>query len=287
MRKRSSMAFGWLPEAPRTVIVLIVRALRAAVLASCVATSSCGGASSASAGDNRAQAHLPSARAVAMTSTPGRALASCRAIRVLRNLCPTQVPAGGHPGAATTVCGATGTSSSGKASIVSLRCTAGEWSYTTSSPLPGTRHAKSVGYSSIPPPPWFVHVDISAARGGRFCGWPHEMNARHINDALLGHGPVSFGSARWFDTQGRLALAPQYPEGGEVGGHLAFCGTANGVGYAITLHAWKAGSFHYTIDHASHTITVAGPSLPRVVATLRAIVQSTAVAEVRRHTPRH
>lgn len=78
----------------------------------------------------------------------------------------------------------------------------------------------------------------------------------------------------WSARHGHLALAPPYLGGGEIGGHLAFCYTAAGVYYAVTLHAWTS-VFRFTVDGVPKAVTLhAKPSVPKVIATLRSIVSS-------------
>jgi hypothetical protein len=51
--------------------------------------------------------------------------------------------------------------------------------------------------------------------------------------------PLLFGAVRWSGHNGALFLAPQYPVGGEIGGHLAFWWKTHGTNYLISIHAWE------------------------------------------------
>jgi hypothetical protein len=51
--------------------------------------------------------------------------------------------------------------------------------------------------------------------------------------------PLLFGLRRWGGHTGALFLAPSYPNGGQISGHLSFWWRKRGVGYVISLHAWE------------------------------------------------
>ena len=51
--------------------------------------------------------------------------------------------------------------------------------------------------------------------------------------------PLLFGSVTWSGKKGALFLAPSYPVGGQIGGHLAFWWRAHGTNYLISIHAWE------------------------------------------------
>jgi hypothetical protein len=85
---------------------------------------------------------------------------------------------------------------------------------------------------------------------------------------------VSLGEVTWSGERGQLILAPAYPRGGEVGGHLEFCYSAKGVHYAVTLRAWTS-VFRFTVNDTHKTLVLrAGASSATVIATLRRIVAS-------------
>ena len=51
--------------------------------------------------------------------------------------------------------------------------------------------------------------------------------------------PLLFGPRSWSGRKGALFLAPSYPVGGEIGGHLAFWWRAHGNNYLVSIHAWE------------------------------------------------
>jgi hypothetical protein len=139
-------------------------------------------------------------------------------------------------------------------------------------------------YAAMDPPPYHVHVDIQAAAGSEppsiaapsFAG---AESVRRVSDVLLNPNrtrAASFGWVRWYGKYGRLVLAPTNPGGGgEEAGHLIFYFTAQGVNYDISLHAWTSkerisGNGVNRVVRAPRQ----GPSLPHVIATLKAIVGS-------------
>jgi hypothetical protein len=85
---------------------------------------------------------------------------------------------------------------------------------------------------------------------------------------------VSLGWVRWYGHRGELILEPT-SEGGEMSGHLIFLFAAGRVEYAVTVHAW-APRVRETTRGKTFILRAskAGPALPQVVATLKAIVGS-------------
>jgi hypothetical protein len=85
---------------------------------------------------------------------------------------------------------------------------------------------------------------------------------------------VSLGWVPWHGKFGRLVLAPTNTTGGLWAGHLIFSYAANGVNYAISLHAWA--SKERLSGHGVNRVFKfeAGPALPHVIATLKSIVAS-------------
>jgi hypothetical protein len=51
--------------------------------------------------------------------------------------------------------------------------------------------------------------------------------------------PLLFGRRVWGGHTGALFLAPSYPFGGQIGGHLTFWWQSRGNGYVISIHAWE------------------------------------------------
>ncbi len=220
-----------------------------------------------------------SAHAVSMMQTPSHALTLCREMRIMRPVCPTRVPAvtgPREPPSIAAVCSANYTGTVVR--LASPRCRDGEWSYIGfgGSP-PGVPSGKTVIWSNPPGPPWFVHVDIIASRDSQPCAWPGERMVDRLTDRVIAEArrpAIGLGDVTWSAHHGRLMVAPPYPSGGEIGGHLAFCYRAAGVNYAVTLHAWTS-VFRFMIDgHHRALVLHAKPSAPAVVATLRSIVFS-------------
>jgi hypothetical protein len=130
------------------------------------------------------------------------------------------------------------------------------------------------------PPPYHVHVDVQAAVGSLPIGlstftWP--KGARPVTDSLLHDErarPASLGWVRWYGRHGQLLLAPGYPAGGMLAGHVVFYFTTGRVSYAISVHAWVpmlrigGARVHRTIRSQP------GPALPHVIATLKAVLGS-------------
>jgi hypothetical protein len=243
-----------------------------------------------------------------MTQTPQDLLAFCRTSPLLRPICPRRIPAtpGPHTGPlAPTIGYACLNARHGlprsvpaqNALFSRSRCTDAGWSYedfglavpvegTPVSAWDGTRWF-TVSYAPLYPPPDHVHVDIEASAGsppidvsptGRL------QRPKHITDALLNPRRTrvaSLGRVRWYGKRGQLLLRPTNANGGggEVAGHLIFYFASGGVNYAITLHAW-ASKVRIGDASPAQVITApqAGPALSHVIATLKAIVGSTALA---------
>ena len=116
------------------------------------------------------------------------------------------------------------------------------------------------GGGSLRPPNW-SHVAIFAGSLTRVAfpfGFPAGGTVVAVRVGVFTHSgaqPIFFGVTRWGAKTGALALAPDYPRGGEQGGHLIFLWKKDGTAYAIGLHAWEP--------------------LMQAAATLRAIVGST------------
>jgi hypothetical protein len=125
-------------------------------------------------------------------------------------------------------------------------------------------------------PPVHVHIEIEASLGSMGAtSWPR--GAHSVTDALLSprrEHASSLGWVHWYGRYGQLVLEPVYPFGGEWGGHLVFHFTAGRATYAITLHSWMP-AVRVRGAGISRVITFeSGSSLPRVIATLRAMVGS-------------
>jgi hypothetical protein len=235
---------------------------------------------------------FPPAGAVPMVPTPRAGLARCRQSRLLRPICPRQVPLSLDPGSYDL---ADGCANAVHITIASSRCTLPVWSYEVFAPQLGRtagtqvrawdgREWFSPSYAAMDPPPYHVHVEIQAAAG---LGTPSTASpsfagakaALRVTDVLLNPNrarAASFGWVRWYGEYGQLVLAPTNPNGGgEEAGHLIFSFTAGGVNYDISLHAWA--SKERISGHGMNRVVSAleaGTALPHVVATLKAIVGS-------------
>jgi hypothetical protein len=143
-------------------------------------------------------------------------------------------------------------------------------------------------YAGLEPPPYHVHVDVqaSADRGpGSDAGlsFTGERGSHVVSDALLDPGrtaAVSLGRVRWSGIDGRLLLAPMDVSGGVQAGHLIFYATAHRVSYEISLHAWTSKE-RVESREGNRVIRAAqsGPALPHAIATLKAVVASTELAD--------
>ena len=228
-----------------------------------------------------------------MIPTPRAALARCLESKLLRPICPRRVPRSLDPGSYNL---ADGCANAVDMTIASDRCTLPLWSYEAFAPqldrTTGTRVSAwdgrewfSPSYAAMDPPPYHVHVDIQAAAGSEppSIGGPSFAGAEathRISDVLLSPDrahAASFGWLQWYGKHGQLVLAPTGPGGGgEEAGHLIFYFSAGGVNYDISLHAWVSKE-RISGHGVNRVITApqAGPSLPHVIATLKAIVGST------------
>jgi hypothetical protein len=178
--------------------------------------------------------------ALPLAPTPRTALGACLKMALMHAVCPPRVPLlSGHPVVLSAACL---DSVGARVPVTSKRCRTAAWSL--------------MGAPSRPVD--IAHVVIFASHDDWQCTWPHELRAHAASDRLLNPGrrrAVSLGPARWYGQSGQLVLAPPFTHGGGVvGGHLEFCFRANGVNYAITIHAW--------------------PPLAQVIATLKSLVGS-------------
>jgi hypothetical protein len=161
---------------------------------------------------------------VAMMPLPARLLARCRSAFILRPACPGRVP---------------------KVSgfVVS-----------------GPNHLRSAGFTvydlergapheqqpRLNRPPAVLHLTIVAGArpSNLFGGMPYTGAKRTTTlrdglDSGTRRRPLLFGLRRWGGRTGALFLAPSYPFGRQIGGHLTFWWHKGGHGYVISLHAWE------------------------------------------------
>jgi hypothetical protein len=172
----------------------------------------------------------------------------------------------------------------------SNRCVFADWSYEGGGGMPSwTTSTRLTGWNgrrwvtdeySMMPPPLHVGVEIQAALRSAPDGVTAGPDVRprrtaRISDALLGPTAraVSLGWVTWYGRHGQLELTPWGPC--ETGNELIFYMPPNrlGVSYAIRLDAWL-GTVRVSGKHGERSIVRVqeGPSLARVIATLKAIV---------------
>jgi hypothetical protein len=245
-------------------------------------------------------ARIATAQPVAMAQTPRALLIFCRRNPLLRPICPRRIPAWGSarqsPNAQGYSCiDRNGHQPVGGTALVRLftsrRCVDAVWSFEDGKFLPlftpGHRVSAWDGTewfapasAAMDPPPWHVHVEIEASVGSLpAAGGPplRAEGAHRLTDLLLSPRrtrAVSLGWVRWYGRNGQLVLAATNVNGGAWAGHLIFYFLADGVGYAITLHAW-ASKERFSGGGVNRVVRFeAGPALPHVVATLKSIVGS-------------
>lgn len=228
-----------------------------------------------------------------MIPTPRAALARCLESKLLHPICPRRVPLSLDPGSYEL---ADGCANAPQITIASSRCSLPVWSYEVFAPQLG-RSARtqvtawdgrkwfSPSYAVMDPPPYHVHIDIQAAARSEppsIAGpsFVEAEPAHRVSDALLNTNrarAASFGWVRWYGHYGQLVLAPTNPDGGgEEAGHLIFYFAADGVNYDISLHAW-ASKERMSRRGVNRVLRAPqpGPALPHVIATLKAIIDST------------
>lgn len=95
-------------------------------------------------------------------------------------------------------------------------------------------------------PPGVLHLTVIAGpRPSNLFGgmaYPGPKVTSTLKDGLdtgRRRKPLLFGLRRWGGHTGALFLAPSYPFGGQIGGHLTFWWRKGGHGYIISLHAWE------------------------------------------------
>jgi hypothetical protein len=230
-----------------------------------------------------------------LRATPRALLSLCRSNSLLRSACPTSVPASGSaPATRGFYCMTRNRRESVRDSVKlfrSNRCVFAEWSYEAGQGLPGwTIATRLTGWNghkwvadewSMLSPPLHVGVDVQASLRNSPQGvtsavvpWPHATI--DASDQLLGptRRAVSLGWVNWYGRRGQLVLTPYGPC--ESGNELIFYMPPNrrGVSYAIRLDAWMA-TVHIRGKRVNRVLEFqAGPALPHVIATLKAIVGS-------------
>jgi hypothetical protein len=175
-----------------------------------------------------------------MASMPSRAARICRRLGVLAPACPDEVPESRY-GLAGKPVGFDGPYAQGGYSICLERrgrtCTADAFHLEGGVPTGNPRGDR---------PPRFVHLALYAARRSLASYFPFELPCSGAvvlarADRLLTRSrraAACLGEEEISGQRGTLALAPPYPIGGEVGGHVLFLWRERGITHLATLHAW-------------------------------------------------
>jgi hypothetical protein len=95
-------------------------------------------------------------------------------------------------------------------------------------------------------PPAVLHLTLVAGRrpGNLFGGMVYPgskvtATLRNGQSTRARRKPLLYGKRRWGGHHGSLFLAPSYPYGGQIGGHLTFWWRKARDGYVVSLHAWE------------------------------------------------
>ena len=165
-------------------------------------------------------------RPVVMMPLPARLLTRCRSAFVLRPVCPRLIPK------------VSGLLVSGP--NVQYPKAAG---FTVFDLEHGAPHEKRTWLNR---PPGVLHLTLVAGRrpGNLFGGMPYPgskatATLRNGQSTRTRRKPLLYGTRRWGGHRGSLFLAPSYPYGGQIGGHLTFWWRKGGHGYVVSIHAWE------------------------------------------------
>lgn len=177
----------------------------------------------------RASAKAPSPaarRPVVMMPLPARLLTRCRSASVLRPTCPRLIPkVSGLVGSGPTV----------------------QYPKTSGFTVFDLEHgAPSEKRTWLNRPPRVLHLTLVAGRrpGNLFGGMPYPgtrttATLRNGQTTRTRRRSLLYGPRRWGGHRGALFLAPSYPYGGQIGGHLNFWWRSGGNGYVVSIHAWE------------------------------------------------
>ena len=178
-------------------------------------------------GSRPVRAASPSARRpVVMMPLPARLLTRCRSAFVLRPVCPRLIPK------------VSGLVVSGP--IVQRPKASG---FTAFDLEHGAPYEKRTWLNR---PPGVLHLTLVAGRrpgnlfgGMRYPGSKSTMKLRNGQSTRTRSKPLLYGARNWGGHSGSLFLAPSYPYGGQIGGHLTFWWRQGRDGYVVSLHAWE------------------------------------------------
>jgi hypothetical protein len=95
-------------------------------------------------------------------------------------------------------------------------------------------------------PPRVLHLTLVAGRrpgnlfgGMRYPGSKAIGSLRNGQSTRTRQKALLYGTRHWGGHRGSLFLAPSYPYGGQIGGHLTFWWRKGRDGYIVSLHAWE------------------------------------------------
>jgi hypothetical protein len=165
-------------------------------------------------------------RPVVMVPLPSRLLTRCQSAFVLRPACPRRIPK------------VSGLLVSGP--TVQYPKASG---FTVFDLEHGAPHERK---TSLNRPPGVLHLTLVAGRrpgnlfgGMTFPGSKATATLRNGQSTRTRRKPLLYGTRRWGGHRGSLFLAPSYPYGGQIGGHLTFWWRKGGRGYVVSIHAWE------------------------------------------------
>ena len=234
---------------------------------------------------NRASAtsSSPAARRpVVMMPLPARLLTRCRSAFVLRPACPRLIPK------------VSGLVVSGP--TVQYPKASG---FTVFDLELGAPHEKRTWLNR---PPGVLHLTLVAGRrpGNLFGGMPYpgskgSATLRNGQSTQTRREPLLYGTRRWGGHRGSLFLAPSYPLGGQIGGHLTFWWREGRDGYVVSLHAWEPLAECSRVLHAIIASTRKGLAQPDATLAWASVPEArrlrsprqTAASQRRKRRPAH
>lgn len=226
----------------------------------------------------------PVSTAVSMGPVPHSAWAACVRGWLLRPACPRSLPVTGSDTThASVVAGCSGGPAMTDVPLESKACRFAQWSYLTyGRAIPGMENGGVTSASELtPPPPYFVHVLVYAARDASALSFALPRGRPiPLTDALLqrtnARRAILIGHVRWGRHPGELILAPSFPRGGELGSHLIFSYRMGRIYRGISIHPWPS-VYRFRVDYnqvARAVRLASSPAYPVIEATLRRIVES-------------
>jgi hypothetical protein len=86
---------------------------------------------------------------------------------------------------------------------------------------------------------WDVLDLVDAGNGTRPPTWSHVVVYAGDLQRAFPFAMRRLGTVTWNGRRGTVSLAPAFPAGGEMGGHLVFRWRLGRTQYAVSLHAWR------------------------------------------------